>query len=486
MKKNLQTVSGKFAKKDVSGSLKKKAAVCSAEAAAISIAIHVLIIVFAGSIVAYEYIKRQDAAFEGQNIKRPKLERRQLQMPVKVQNLQKKSRRPKVSTRMTTASKSALALPDMSALGMGFGKDGGSFGDSVAAASAADGTQELSSMGAAGSLGFGISKVNFFGAKSKGEKIVFIVDTSKEMVTDAKGGYYTYKFAKDRIRQMVDKMRAATLFNVILYNTAAPAPVALFSPRLLPATTENKEALKVWLKPVNSDPENVGDLEKIKNYSPGFEYETELGTRARSWTKAAQAAMEQKADNIFILAAGWGSHTRPAELSEEEFAAWRSERGWPPKRVAEFERLEDEREEKVLELLAKENKARAKKGLPPRIVAAMWRYEKEMESQLPKLPPGPPLYRPAQGWSYTCDEIIEHLDGVYEYNYIPEKLKKPKIHFVKLIAADADEGGGDEPEREELIYLRRVTRAFKGDFEFLRGANTMEDLLKYNRTLDEE
>jgi len=229
VKKILQKFSGQ---KDVSGSLKKKAAVCSAEAAAISIAIHVLIIVFAGSIVAYEYIKRQDAAFEGKNVNRPKLERRQLQMPVKVQNLQKKSRRPKVSSRMTSASKSALALPDMSALGMGLGKDGDAFG---AAGAGADGgaERELSSMGAAGSLGFGISKVNFFGAKSKGEKIVFIVDTTKEMVTDEKGGYYTYKFAKDRIRQLVDKMRAATLFNVILYGgTHTPIVTAQFSEQL--------------------------------------------------------------------------------------------------------------------------------------------------------------------------------------------------------------------------------------------------------------
>jgi len=486
MLKKLLKIEKKGSEHDVGGSLKKKAAVCSAEAAAISIAIHVLIIVFAGSIVAYEYIKRQDAAFEGQNVNRPKLERRQLQMPVKVQNLQKKSRRPKVNTRMTSASKSALALPDMSALGMGLGKDGDAFG---AAGAGGDGgaARELSSMGAAGSLGFGVSSVNFFGAKSKGEKIVFIVDTTKSMVTDEKGGYYTYKFAKDRIRQMIDRMRAATLFNVILYGgTHTPIVTAQFSSKLLPATTENKEALKAWLDPVNSDPKTVGQIENLENYSSDVEYETPIESRARSWVEPVQAAMEQKADNIFILAAGWGGHTRPAELSKEEFAAWLENQGWPPNRVDAYYELEDERSEKAHELLAKENKARARKGLPPRIVAQFWRYEKEMESQLPRLPPGPPIYQPKQGWSYSCDEVIEHLNGVYKYNYIPEKLKKPKVHFVQLIAKDAEEGGGDEVEAERRMNMRRVARAFKGDFEFLRGANTMEDLLKYNRTLDEE
>jgi len=310
----------------------------------------VLIIVFAGSIVAYEYIKRQDAAFEGKNISRPKLERRQLQMPVKVQNLQKKSRRPKVSSRMTTASKSALALPDMSALGMGLGKDGGDgFGDSVSAATDEEGTQELSSMGAAGSLGFGVSKVNFFGARSKGEKIVFIVDTGKAMMEDKKGGYYTYKFAKDRIREMVDKMRAATLFNVILYGGKdSKEVIAMFSPQFLPATQENKKALKIWLDPVNSDPKTVGQIENLENYSSDFEYETPIETHARSWVEPVQAAMEQKADNIFILAAGWGSHTRPVDQSG--IADWLENQGWPPKRVADYEKLKDELHEAAYKL----------------------------------------------------------------------------------------------------------------------------------------
>jgi len=482
VKKILRHIRKKVEERDVAKSLKKKAAVCSAEAAAISILIHVLIIVFAGSMVAYEYIKRKDAAFEGQNVSRPKLERRQLQMPVKVQNLQKKSHRPKVSTRMTSASKSSLALPDMSALGAGLGNDSG-FGRAGVAGEG--GERELSSMGAAGSLGFGISSVNFFGAKSKGEKIVFIVDTTKSMVTDEKGGYYTYKFAKDRIRQMIDKMKSATLFNVILYGGKyEPIVTAQFSPQLLPATTENKEALKAWLDPVNSDPTKIGQIDDMKNYSSDFEYETPIETRARSWLQPTQAAMEQKADNIFILAADWGSHGRPVDQSG--VADWLEERGWPPKRVEEHKKLVDEREEEALKLLEKENKARAKKGLPPRIVAAFWRYIEEKKSQLPRLPPGPPIYHPESGWGYTLEEVLEHLDGVYEYNYIPEKLKKPKIHFVQLLARDADEGSGNETEMERRMNMRKVAREFKGDFEFLRGANTMEDLLKYNRTLTEE
>ena len=155
--------------------------------------------------------------------------------------------------------------------------------------------------------------------------------------------------------------------------------------------------------------------------------------------------------------------------------------------MAEFRKEQETYKEATRELLEKENKARARKGLPPRIVASISKYQEEKKSQLPRPPSGgPPLYKPVAGYSYTCDEIIDHLDGVYEYNYIPEKIKKPKIHLVQLIAADANEGGGGVTEAERLKNMRRVARAFRGDFEFLRGANTMEDLLKYNDVFDEE
>ncbi len=473
MKKLLQKLSGKPAKKDVTGSLKTKAAVCSAEAMLVSIIVHVLIIVFAGSLVAYEYIKRKDAAFEGQNVNRPKLERRQLQMPVKVKNLQKKSRRPKVKSRMTSASKSALALPDMSALGMGLGKDGDAFG---AGGGLGTGTTDLSSMGAAGSLGFGISKVNFFGAKSKGEKIVFIVSASKLMMEDERGGYFTYKFVKDRVYRLIDRMSSATLFNVMLYSDGETAQ---FSPILLPATPENKEALKAWFDPVNSDPKNVGDIRAMANYESPFEYESVIGSLAGQWLKPAQAAMEQKADNIFILVPNWGTYLRPKD--KDAIEKWWKENPAERLKMDRHEARRKERGEIAKKLLEKENKARAKKGLPPRIVKNIQSVMDEYKSKLPpSLPKGkqPP---PENGYTFKPTEILDHLDAVYEFNYRPSKLEKPKIHFVKLIASD-----GEESSDNDVKTLKQVTRKFRGDFDYLRGAKTMENLLKYNDVSDEE
>jgi hypothetical protein len=83
---------------------------------------------------------------------------------------------------------------------------------------------------------------------------------------------------------------------------------------------------------------------------------------------------------------------------------------------------------------------------------------------------------------YKPEWIIEHFERVYEFNYIPEKLSRPAIHIVKLIASDGtpiDPPGG--PAQAHLyVSLKKVARAFGGRFEHLQGAGTVEDLLKNN------
>ena len=306
--------------------LKKKTLVCSSEAAAISIGIHILLLVFAGSIVAIKYVQKRDAAFTGENISRPKLERRQLEMPVKVQNLQRKSSRPKVTSRMASVSQTSFSLPDMA----GLGDIGGSFDRS------GSGERSLSSMGAAGSLGFGISGVNFFGAKSTGEKMVFIIDASKSMLEDRKGGYFTYIFAKNRIMEMIDGMSSATLFNVMAY---ARERVVMFKNELVPATPANREAFKKWFAPLNSSPENVANLNDLGNFYQARLYEdSEIDNDLQDWVLPVQAAMEQKADNIFVLCGGYGWQGVSSKFVLKKFKIesvedWFESKGWDQERI---------------------------------------------------------------------------------------------------------------------------------------------------------
>lgn len=474
MQKIIQFFKRNGGREESAGSLKKKTMVCSTEAAAISIGIHVLLILFAGSIVAIKYVQKREAAFAGENINRPKLERRQLQMPVKVQNLQKKSSRPKVTSRMASASQSSFALPDITGLG-----DVGAVGFDRAGAG---GQRDLKSMGAAGSLGFGISGINFFGAKSKGEKLVFVVEAAQEMVEDSKGGYFTYQFVKDRLYQMIEGMNSATLFNVMVYSGSR---TVMFRPQMIPATPENKAALKAWLVPLNATSDSTGDIKGMgTEYIPVVQYDSVVQTEAALWLKPVQAAMEQHADNIFILCSGWGLHgisvARRAEMfgldaSQEE--AWLTSKGWPPDRVQRSKDKMAELRAKAEKILSEENAARAKKGLPPKIISGTgwWNYMfTELKLTPPEMPPG--MVGELARYCYEVDEIIGHMDAAYEYNYIPQKLDKPKVHVVELIAAD------EEPSDQEdkLIFLKKIAQSFRGRFEFLRGAKTMELLIKYN------
>jgi hypothetical protein len=467
---------------DSSGALKKKAMLCSTEAAAISIGIHVVLILLAGTWVAIEYVQKRGGDFQGENIARPKLERRQLQMPVKVQNLQKKSSRPKVTSRMASVSQSSFSLPDM----MGLGDIGGGFDRS------GGGDRTLSSMGAASSLGFGISGINFFGAKSKGEKFVFILDTDKDMVEDKRGGFYTYEYAKRRLGELIDSMRSATLFNVMVCNDHQ---TAMFRSKLVPATPENREALKAWLAPVNSSVSSVGQIgNMIQQYNSTVQYEDSvIVDEAATWLRAVQAAMEQRADNIFVLCPGWGDHPISTEHQKTMFGvdfsdkeAWLTSRGWPPERVAALYKKRAEDRARAEKIVAEENKERAKRGKPAKVVANWWgfMYGANEPGGL-KWDPGesPPTQTGAAGgrWRYEGDEVVEHLEAVYKYNYIPHKLKEPTINIVKLIASDGSTmEEGDSNASEKLNWLKGVAQAFDGNLEFLRGAKTMEDLNKYN------
>jgi hypothetical protein len=460
-----------------SGSLKKKAMVCSTEAAAISIGIHILLALLAGSVVAIKYVQKRDAAFVGENVSRPKLERRQLQMPVKVQNLQKKSRRPKITTRMASVSKASFSLPDTAGLGHvggGFDRGGGS--------------RSLSSMGAAGSLGFGISGINFFGVRSKGEKIVFVIDTSEAMMDDAKGGYNTYQFAKEKIHSMVDGMRSATLFNVILYSendsvrSVGGDAVILFRKNLVPATPENRQALKQWLATVNDNSRAAGKIGKMQTaYRPPHPYESTIESDAQTWLKAVQAGMEGSADNIFVLCAGWGDHRISDEkravmfgITDEARKKWLEERGWPQQKIDDWNKERAAISRKAREILAEENRKRRQRGLPEKVVSSMWDYmTKELKLEMPA---GPPVYTGTSTdrniFTYNINQVLEHLDAVYKFNYLPKKLSKPSVHFVQLIAEDAPDSKPAE--------LKTIVSKYRGDCEILRGAKIMENLIEYN------
>ena len=428
-----------------------KLRVYAAEAAALSIGIHLLLLFFAGSMVVWRVVHAPAAAFKSEKFERPKLADRAAQLPVKIAEVQRNGEKPKLATRIVSAQERSFAFPATGLPELKF-EAAGNLVDSL----------NLSSQSMPGGLDFGVVGVNFFGTRSSGEKMIFILDASKQMMEDAKGGYYTYKFAKDKIHQLVDEMPAATLFNVLIYNDNS---VDMFRPLPVPATQANRDSLKMWLEPINSNPNRVGLV--ADGYRSPFSYQSELG-RARHWLQAVQAAMEQTADNIFVLCGGFG---RYAVRQSGSTSAERDE-----SKMAEYRAKLKAVNEKAAQALMAENAARDAKGLPPKIVYDWTRY---MEQELRLVLPDLPVATGGGGGGRNVEPeklVLDHLDAVWSAQYTPKELMPPRIHFVYLIAGNSSLSEG----YIDVMAMKKTADAFRGDFEFLRGAKTMKNLLPYN------
>ena len=99
--------------------------------------------------------------------------------------------------------------------------------------------------GTRGSIGMGLSDISVFGLKTRAERILFVIDTSRRMVTDEKGGLDSYRVIKDEISDMVGNLSAGTLFNVMLTDIRR---IKLFKPQLVPSGKEVHQELIKWIQ----------------------------------------------------------------------------------------------------------------------------------------------------------------------------------------------------------------------------------------------
>jgi len=148
-----------------------------AEAASVSIAIHILFFMLAGSIVAVRWLNKPEAEFTSENVERPKLERRKLQMPVRVKKMQRKSRRPAIKNRLTFA-KSTFRPTSIKAVGL--------------VAEGFDYNDAESALTGLASLGFSIPNFNLFG-------------TDKSAGNELEGIFFDLKMKPDRSPAKMDE-----------------------------------------------------------------------------------------------------------------------------------------------------------------------------------------------------------------------------------------------------------------------------------------
>ena len=164
--------------------------------------------------------------------------------------------------------------------------------------------------GASGSLKLGMSEVNVFGLKSKAERILFVIDSSRAMLTDKKGGINSYKIIKHKVTELIANMAPGTLFNVIL--TGDENKCLLFQPKLVSAGTENKTKLMKWFAPINANAANISinhlaaNKPVLTSFPDSEIVALGLMTRGPLWQPnqsayLTQLALEMNVDSIFHI-----------------------------------------------------------------------------------------------------------------------------------------------------------------------------------------
>jgi hypothetical protein len=465
---------------------KKKKRIVNSSAALISIGIHVVLLLLAGGMVALKFYQKKGAGFQVEEEK-PKLERRKLQMPVKTEPFIEQMTKPKLQTtsRITANAPQMVNIPEqgeyVKMAPMPTFKGG--YTNFVQM----DRTLEFNSKYR--DVSFGISSVDFFGTRGKAEKVVVVVDTSKSMLYDERGGLESYLMVHEDLRDVIGNMRSATLFNVVLFDEDE---VALFNQNLVPATPSAKTNVQEWIGGINTNLSLVGLSESQANYTAKRQYDIPMSTTdITGWLKGFQAAIELKPEIIFVLSADWGNVTSAKYgisyfLRKDKFEQYQKKRveyflqdedfkaAWDGY-ISEF----DELRKVAFKMLELENQARLEAEMQPKVVRDWDQILIENNVELP----APPLAEDQKKVGimpvetrYTLDEILSSFFTIVMDNY--RQLGFPNLNFV-LLQAD-----GAKPDPTMAASMMTSDAKFKNlakmtdaRFRYLKGMPKVDNQL---------
>lgn len=215
---------------------------------------------------------------------------------------------PVSANRIFTAAPGALALPEMPELPSTSGSFGG-FGGAGAGLGLATGSGMSTSLGSGASLGGrGFMSLSFLGTTSRNaSKIVFALDVEASLMDVRKGGYSAFKILREQIMQLVLNLPPQTEFNVVVFEYAGSREtLGLFSPVLLPATSDNKKRFAAWLSAVNGKPagpygiRTAADLAKPDFTLPDAA-RLDPDYQPAYWLRGLHAALAQKPDTVYLV-----------------------------------------------------------------------------------------------------------------------------------------------------------------------------------------
>jgi von Willebrand factor type A domain len=428
----------------------------------VSLIVHAVVIALLGGIVVFKVLERPPAQFKPPPppAKTTKLDPRKIRHQIKIREQQQNSGRPRVSPRLTANRISGVSLPEIvdptavpvkTAIQKTLGKtfSMGGLGDGLGTGTGS------------GGLGLGTSTVSFFGIQASGERIAFIVDLSRSMVEDDKGGLNGINVLKDELKKMVQNLNDGTFFNLIFFDDN----VDLFKPKLVVAKPTTKKEAEQFINPYYANygkellqnySENKRDwpsATRLRNYNlPMLEstakYVSGGGNKNSQIDAPLAAAFQMQADTIFIISDGYPVFERALfgkELEEYQRRVKEAEDKWAklsPKELEKLEKSGEENREKYWKELDAENAKRARHGLPPKV------FEEGGPGGA-----GFSVGRP----NLTPPQVIEYMVAMAVEIY-GDKKKMPKIYTVSYGA----QAGGEE-------FLKSLAREFHGRTRKIRG-----------------
>ncbi len=327
--------------------------------------------------------------------------------------------------------------------------------------------------GTRGSIGIGLSEVNIFGLKTRAERILFVIDANRRMLTDAKGGLNSYNIIKDEVSDMVGNLSAGTLFNVMLYDHRN---IKRFKSNLVPSGSTVHNDLVTWISKINSDSNQIGlsgvsgverpRLTAFKNNEMQDNIEWSHGFNDTAFI--TQVALEQNADTIFIIT-GYhrGFDTLAAPPSAKRLQEWEDYKSSEEftRQVALYDQEVPDMRNRIDNELAKINSDRTSRGLPARVLRTRRDDVRGNANELGLKwrnphPPGGPGHE-----DIDRNKGIQYFKELLKYRFTDKGAKSPSMNVVLFLAGD------EEYKAEWENNLKSYTNFFQGRNRILRGAN---------------
>lgn len=423
-------------------------------AAFISLAVHVLLFIFALSFVTFSVIKKEDTAFVAQTVARPKMELKKLQVPV---DIKKQAPKPRLRKRIVVAPKLDRSMPDFQ------------FPEISGVAGGVGGSGQ--GLGGLSSIGFSMPEVELFGIKRKTERVTLVLDGNQHMALDSLGGARGFEVIKEECIRLIEGLPPTTVFNIIVYGDA----VMLF-PQMVAATDANVRKAKEWLMPLNRH-KGTATRYGVDTLGPGgtrqdgafpFGVFKEEVFYPRSWNIPVFLSLQQEADTVFLLTGDWGYFGYPVEDGGDVREKWdqtSAGKNWARK-------VEEGRK-----ALKEENARRLAAG---EALSALTTDELSIVRHYYPGTQGPPSAKKAHIGFKELSAAFKDAQRTYDSDKPKTGLKRPE--FALNVIYFRPEKYKNENERRDkendISNFDALSRALRGEFRSIAGLEAIESYVK--------